>query len=303
MSSSVPSHQLFLARLFFSPDKQRLRAGWRLLIQTILLLFLLACLGFPVGLFFTNSNQILSEQLLMLLSELVSFFAILISVFISRRIMDKRSISSLGVDLSKKVVPDLAVGFMISLLSLVLVFVLEILFGWIHNVSFAWQTQSPISVISGSIIALILFIMVGWNEELLSRGYHLQTLTSGLNLPFGVIISSAIFGILHLTNPNATWVSVIGIFLAGLFLAFGYIRTHKLWLSIGLHIGWNFTEGVLLGFPVSGWNGYQLTRIKINGPVIWTGGAFGPEAGLIILPALILGIILIYLYTQPFSRK
>jgi membrane protease YdiL (CAAX protease family) len=303
MSSSVPSHQLFLARLFFSPDKQRLRAGWRLLIQTILLLFLLACLGFPVGLFFTNSNQILSEQLLMLLSELVSFFAILISVFLSRRIMDQRSISSLGVDLSKKVVPDLAVGFMISLLSLVLVFVLEILFGWIHNVSFAWQTQSPISVISGSIIALILFIMVGWNEELLSRGYHLQTLTSGLNLPFGVIISSAIFGILHLTNPNATWVSVIGIFLAGLFLAFGYIRTHKLWLSIGLHIGWNFTEGVLLGFPVSGWNGYQLTRIKINGPVIWTGGAFGPEAGLIILPALILGIILIYLYTQPFSRK
>jgi membrane protease YdiL (CAAX protease family) len=280
-----------------------LRAGWRLLIQTILLLFLLACLGFPVGLFFTNSNQILSEQLLMLLSELVSFFAILISVFLSRRIMDKRSISSLGVDLSKKVVPDLAVGFMISLLSLVLVFVLEILFGWIHNVSFAWQTQSPISVISGSIIALILFIMVGWNEELLSRGYHLQTLTSGLNLPFGVIISSAIFGILHLTNPNATWVSVIGIFLAGLFLAFGYIRTHKLWLSIGLHIGWNFTEGVLLGFPVSGWNGYQLTRIMINGPVIWTGGAFGPEAGLIILPALILGIILIYLYTQPFSRK
>jgi membrane protease YdiL (CAAX protease family) len=239
----------------------------------------------------------------MLLSELVSFFAILISVFLSRRIMDQRSISSLGVDLSKKVVPDLAVGFMISLLSLVLVFVLEILFGWIHNVSFAWQTQSPISVISGSIIALILFIMVGWNEELLSRGYHLQTLTSGLNLPFGVIISSAIFGILHLTNPNATWVSVIGIFLAGLFLAFGYIRTHKLWLSIGLHIGWNFTEGVLLGFPVSGWNGYQLTRIKINGPVIWTGGAFGPEAGLIILPALILGIILIYLYTQPFSRK
>jgi membrane protease YdiL (CAAX protease family) len=303
MSSSVPSHQLFLARLFFSPDKQRLRAGWRLLIQTILLLFLLACLGFPVGLFFTNSKQFLSEQLLMLLSELVSFFAILISVFISRRIMDKRSISSLGVDLSKKVVPDLAVGFMISLLSLVLVFVLEILFGWIHNVSFAWQTQSPISVISGSIIALILFILVGWNEELLSRGYHLQTLTSGLNLPFGVIISSAIFGILHLTNPNATWVSVIGIFLAGLFLAFGYIRTHKLWLSIGLHIGWNFTEGVLLGFPVSGWNGYQLTRIKINGPVIWTGGAFGPEAGLIILPALILGIILIYLYTQPFSRK
>jgi hypothetical protein len=133
---------------------------------------------------------------------------------------------------------------------------------------------------------------------LLSRGYHLQTIASGLNLFWGVVISSAVFGLLHLGNPNATWVSAAGIFFAGLYLAYGYIRTKQLWLSIGLHIGWNFFEGVVFGFPVSGLDIYALTRIKVHGPEIWTGGAFGPEAGLIVLPSLILGGFLIYLYTR-----
>jgi len=113
-----------------------------------------------------------------------------------------------------------------------------------------------------------------------------------------VIISSAVFGLLHIFNPSATWVSTAGIFFAGVYLAFGYIRTKQLWLSIGLHIGWNFFEGVVFGFPVSGLDIYALTRIKVHGPEIWTGGAFGPEAGLIVLPSLVLGAFLIYRYTK-----
>jgi membrane protease YdiL (CAAX protease family) len=138
---------------------------------------------------------------------------------------------------------------------------------------------------------------VGWNEELLSRGYHLQTIASGLNLFWGIVLSSALFGLLHLGNPHATWVSAVGIFGGGLFLAYGLIRTKQLWLSIGLHIGLNFFEGVVFGFPVSGQNNYALIRINVHGPDIWTGGAFGPEAGLIVLPVLIFGSLLIYLYT------
>ena len=298
MAPSVPAHRHFLTKLFFSPDEPRLRAGWRLLVQTILLLLIIVTLSFPVGFLTSILFKNISDQLLMLSSELILFFAVSISVFLSRRAMDHRAISSLGLELSFKVIPDLTVGFLISFLSLVLVFVLEVSFGWIQTDSFAWQTQSVISVISGFILALLIFILVGWNEELLSRGYHLQSLSSGFNLPVGVIISSAVFGVLHLANPNANWISVIGIFLAGMFLAFGYVRTHKLWLSIGLHIGWNFTEGVLLGFPVSGLNGFQLIKTTSSGPELWTGGAFGPEAGLIILPALICGVILIYLYTR-----
>ena len=85
---------------------------------------------------------------------------------------------------------------------------------------------------------------------------------------------------------------------AAIYLAFGYIRTKQLWLSIGLHIGWNFFEGVGFGFPVSGLDIYPLLRINVTGPELWTGGAFGPEAGLIVLPSLLVGGLLIYLYTQ-----
>ena len=177
------------------------------------------------------------------------------------------------------------------------IFVLMLGIGWLTIEGFAWEFD-PVNVIITNVITfLIMFIFVGWNEELLSRGYHLQTIASGLNLFWGVVISSAVFGLLHLGNPNATWVSAAGIFFAGVFLAFGYVRTKQLWLPIGLHIGWNFFEGVGFGFPVSGLDIYALTRITVHGPELWTGGAFGPEAGLIVLPALILGAFLIYLYT------
>jgi membrane protease YdiL (CAAX protease family) len=163
--------------------------------------------------------------------------------------------------------------------------------GWLTFEGFAWEVDPINVVVSNVLLFFLIFIFVGWNEELLSRGYHLQTLASGLNMFWAVIISSAVFGLLHLANPNATWVSAAGIFFAGVFLAYGYLRTKQLWLPIGLHIGWNFFEGVGFGFPVSGLD-------DIHGPEIWTGGAFGPEAGLIVLPALLLGALLIYLYTM-----
>ncbi|MGZ9223813.1 MAG: CPBP family intramembrane glutamic endopeptidase, partial [Anaerolineales bacterium] len=123
-------------------------------------------------------------------------------------------------------------------------------------------------------------------------------LAGGTNLFWGVIISSAVFSLLHLANPHTTWMSAAGIFFAGVYLAYAYIRTRQLWLSIGLHIGWNFFEGVAFGFPVSGLDIYALTQIKVHGPELWTGGAFGPEAGLIVLPALLVGAGLIYLYSK-----
>jgi len=297
MISPSSFRQSYLSRIFLSSQENRLRAGWRLLLQTFLLFLLLGCFSLPIGIFLAKPAKTNSDQLMMLISEGVSFFAITASVFLARRKLDNRPIQSLGLNFSKKLVPDLLAGFLIASLSLAFIFSLEYLLGWVGNFSFTWNVQSPESEIFGTLLALSIFILVGWNEELLSRGYHLQAITSGTNLPAGVLISSVIFGVLHLFNPNATLISSIGIFLAGLFLSIGYIRTRQLWLSIGLHIGWNFSEGVLFGFPVSGWNGFQLTKAAISRPVLWTGGAFGPEGGLILLPGLLLGALLIYLYT------
>ncbi len=151
---------------------------------------------------------------------------------------------------------------------------------------------------------LVFFIVVGWQEELSSRGYQLQNLADGINLFWGVILSSAIFASLHLFNPSASLMAVIGLFLSGLFLAYGYLATRRLWLSIGLHIGWNFFESSVFGFQVSGYSGWpRLIHQTVNGNSFITGGDFGPEAGLVLLPGLLLGALLIYLYTHRRDRN
>jgi len=296
MVETNPSQRPLLKRVFISPQERRLRAGWRLLIQTALLIFFSIFFGLPVALL----GWILPEfELSLAISQIVEVIAITLSVFLARRWLDRRSIVSLGLHLGQHVLRDILIGILMTFFIFGFTYIILSIAGWVHFEGFAWQNMSVSHIARELLWAFLLFTLVGWNEELLSRGYHLQTLASGLNLTWGVILSSAIFGLLHLGNPNATWASAAGIFFAGLFLAYAYIRTKQLWLSIGLHIGWNFFEGPIFGFPVSGLDTFRLMKITVSGPELWTGGAFGPEAGLVILPALALGAVLIYLYTRP----
>lgn len=284
-----------LSKIFLSPNEPRLRAGWRLLIQTIAMFVI----GIPVGIAMVAIAYALGIRPdNFLLNQIGEFVIFTSSIFLARIFLDRKSIASLGLNINIQILWDILAGIGITFIMMGSIFVAMLLLGWSQFESFSWQTEPVSSVVMNTAFFLIIFIFVGWNEELLSRGYHLQTIASGTNLFWGAIISSTVFGLLHLGNPNATWVSAVGIFFAGLFLAYGYVRTKQLWLSIGLHIGWNFFEGVVFGFPVSGLDIYPLTHIKVTGPEIWTGGAFGPEAGLIVLPALVIGTLLIYFYTR-----
>jgi hypothetical protein len=296
--TSAPPHRSLIARIFLSPAPRRLRAGWRLLIQTIVMLALFVILGIPLAILIFILHGDLSGPAYLMTSTLIELPAVTISVFLARRLLDRQSIQSLGLTLGLRTIYDLLVGILITFGAMGLIYVLMSAFGWIRFEGFAWQS-APLGRVAGqALLFLLTFIAVGWNEELLSRGYHLQTLASGLGLPLGVILSSLGFGLLHIGNPNATWAAPAGIFFAGLFLALAYLLTRQLWLSVGLHIGWNFFEGVVFGFPVSGLSTYPLVRITVSGPVLWTGGGFGPEAGLIVLPGLAFGAALIYLYVK-----
>jgi len=284
----------FFARIYISPDEPRLRAGWRLILQTLMMaVIFIGIIISPFNLLEppTGSNfEIVTQVTLLVVFTL--------TVYIARRFLDKRSFESLGFTLKKQTLMDVFAGIGISFVLMGLIYLAVTALGWVTFEAFAWQVEPPGTVISGTFMFLALYILVGWNEELLFRGYQLQTLASGLNLFWAVFISSAVFGIAHLLTPNATWVSTAGIFFAALFLAYGYIRTRQLWLPIGIHIGWNFFEGAVFGFPVSGNEIYSLIRHQVTGPELWTGGPYGPEAGLIILPVLAVGMALVYAYTR-----
>jgi hypothetical protein len=287
-----------LARIFLSPDEARLRAGWRLLLQTFLIGIINFILG---GIISILGIPELSGKWGLLFRQIEELIRYASSIYIARRWLDRRSFVSLGLRIDRQAFFDVLAGIGIVLVQMGFIYGAMSSLGWLTFEGFAWEFDALGAVLMNTLLFFAIFMLVGWNEELLSRGYHLQTIASGLNLFWAVVISSTFFGLLHLDNPNATWVSTAGIIFAGVYQSYAYIRTRQLWLPIGLHIGWNFFEGVVFGFPVSGLDIYSLTRIQVTGPVMWTGGAFGPEAGLILLPSLVLGSVLIYWFTR--NRK
>lgn len=283
----------FLQRIFLTPEKDRLRAGWRF----ALFVGLMIVLGIPIGLLGSQLMRLTGLDG-MLGAQVVNLIYFLVGIGIARRWIDRRSFASLGVTWGPHAWRDLLIGIAIALPMMGLIFAIEQMAGWLKVLRFVWQMPNSAAIWREAAVTFLLFVLVGWNEELVSRGYILQNLEDGLNTFWALVISAGLFGAAHLGNPNATWVSAAGIFLAGLFLGYAYLRTRSLWLPIGLHIGWNFFEGVVFGFPVSGLNIPHLVQIHVSGPVLWTGGAFGPEAGLVVIPALALGTWLVYLYTK-----
>jgi membrane protease YdiL (CAAX protease family) len=137
----------------------------------------------------------------------------------------------------------------------------------------------------------------GYSEELGFRGYILQNLSDGIGLMWAVVVSCIFYGIMHMTNPNSTLLSGVLIALFGFLRIFGLLRTGQLWLSIGMHAGWNFFQGPIFGFSVSGLDSEHLIDHTITGPDWMNGGTFGPEAGILVIPIVLFGLLAMFLWT------
>jgi len=147
-----------------------------------------------------------------------------------------------------------------------------------------WVSVGPGTIDArGLMMAFATFVLVAVSEELFSRGWVLQVLERGRGTRVAVIGSAAVFALLHGLNPSFSLTALLGLFLAGLLLAQAYVVTRQLWLPMALHLSWNFSEGPLLGFPVSGLPAEGLLTVTPTGPDVVTGGAFGPEAGLVVV--------------------
>ncbi len=288
-----------IKNFFIHPVEGRLRMFWRLLVFGIVLIASTICVSAVlVPLMMAAGESIDLTNPSLGLSSLVSLFSITGSVFLVRWFVDRKSIKSLGLRLNQRMLLDLLVGFIIPFGQFLVIFGISVLLGWTRSTGFAWQSNPVSSVIGSVLIGLLTFLAVGWTEELMFRGYLLQNLEEGTNLFWALVISSAFFSVGHFLNPNRTWTALVGLLLAGLFLAFAYLRTRQLWLAIGLHIGWNFFEGTIFGYPVSGLQQAGLIQHETSGPTLITGGQFGPEAGLILIPGILMGAFFVWLYTK-----
>jgi len=135
----------------------------------------------------------------------------------------------------------------------------------------------------GVALGVTLAVLAAVFEELLLRAVLFRHLEDAFGTTVALVVSAAIFGLLHSFNPGATAFSDIAIALeAGVLLALAYASTRNLWLAIGLHAGWNFGEGNIFGAQVSGTAPTpSLVHSTLTGPSLLTGGSFGPEASVV----------------------
>jgi uncharacterized protein len=128
------------------------------------------------------------------------------------------------------------------------------------------------------------FALSGVLEEVVMRGVVFRILEQSLGSWIALAISAAIFGLLHLLNPGATLLNAVCIMVeAGVLLGAAYMLTRRLWLCIGIHAAWNFTEGGVFSAAVSGGNARGLLQTKSIGADWLTGGAFGAEGSVVAL--------------------
>ena len=165
---------------------------------------------------------------------------------------------------------------------------------WIAGTYHPASWGSPALLARGFLLALVAAVV----EEIIFRGFLFRLSAKLFGTWGALVLTSVLFGAAHASNPGATVGSSVAIALeAGILLGAAYAMTQRLWLPIGLHLGWNFAEGSIFGMSVSG-TAKQASLItgSLHGRNLLTGGAFGPEAS--ILAVIICLAASIYLITR-----
>ena len=304
-----------LDTVFFTPREGRLRTPWRLGVWLVALV--LASTG---GLFVQRAIGAIppdgAPRAVAAVVGAIGMYAIITAatLLVARR-LDHRPLRGLGLG-GEDFRATLTLGLVLGILMTTVVFLVGLASGLVDvlDVLVAAPTASivpgatePIQTVGDlqplTVIALmaLFFVAVGVAEEVLVRGYLLTNVAEGLadrgpitpgrSVALATLLTGGLFGVLHLANPNATVRSAVLIAAVGVVLGWTYAATGDLGVPIGIHITWNFTLGSIYGFPVSGLAPpAAVFGIERTGSDLLTGGAFGPEAGLIVVLPLALAV-------------
>lgn len=279
--------------ILYNKSEQRFRAGVRILVFLVLSILLMIPTGFI-------ESKWISTLLISPLCLLAAFLAI--------KGMDKRSLNAIGLSLTKTWWFELGLGVIIAFLAQTIIFSIEYSFSWLEITGFGWERAGSEMWGWSAFTYFLTMLSVGFYEELLFRGYPLRNLSEGFSLKqitpkqatlFATLLTSILFGLAHVGNPNATFISTFNIILAGLMLAVPFFLTGRLALSVGIHFSWNWIMGGVYGLPVSGLDGRRsLLQTNELGPDFWTGGNFGPEAGMLGLIGMSFIVVCVLFYSR-----
>ncbi|MFB6305344.1 MAG: lysostaphin resistance A-like protein [Haloferacaceae archaeon] len=304
-----------LLRPLWNASERRLRAPWRFLLFGAALALVFAAVGVvarrvPPSLVAAVVRPlppaVVASTLVRRAAATVGAAVVLtLLVVLAALVVDRRSVSDYGLGVDRDWWLDCGFGLALGAALMTLVFAAEYAAGWVA-VTGTFVASGPLSFGPAFLAAVVLFLAVGFAEELLLRGYVLTNVAEAFRV-FGdrtavgvaVVGSSALFGALHAANPGATAVSTAVVGLGGVLLALGYILTGDLAIPVGLHVTWNLFQGPVYGFPVSGVDPrVSVLVLDRTGPTLATGGAFGPEAGLVGVGAMVVGGVAVVAYVR-----
>ena len=233
---------------------------------------------------FISDPELIMQNKMMLLMMICQLMGTLFTVWIFQKFISKERFISIGLDFinyKNDFYQGLAVGTGLISIGFFTLIILNL-------------TSIDLTYFSiyDQIFYFFLFIVVSLNEEIAIRGYILHNLCQSFNKYIALIISSFVFMGMHLGNPNIGMLPLANLFLAGIFLGVYRIHKNNLWFPIGAHLMWNYLQGPIYGFEVSGNKINSLFEQKLNGHEILTGGNFGYEGSIILTVFLIISIFL-----------
>ncbi|MFT8316442.1 MAG: CPBP family intramembrane glutamic endopeptidase [Clostridium sp.] len=297
--------------IFINKNSQP-RAGWKIAIVFIFFIILTFIAQIAVEIVYTIIQLLYHQDLLKTASDLnksltlstpLGFIStilqcacMILSIVIFWRKFDKKPLRDIGLINLKDGCKDLIIGLIFGAVTLTIVFFILLVTGNVKLIAPLNRPNFNISALTG----LILFIFVGINEEMFARGYCFTVLKQSTNKWIALIVSSIIFAAMHSLNSGISFLSYVNLFLFALLAMYMTIKSGNLWLSIGLHITWNYFEGNVFGFLVSGNETNGIYNVRNTADNIINGGQFGPEGGLIVTLVLILSFLFIWKF---YKRK
>jgi uncharacterized protein len=225
-----------------------------------------------------------TDHLLRALGALLLAAVVLLAYRAYVRLIERRTLSELS---RPRFARELLVGALLGALLFSLTIGIIAALG-AYQVSGNNGWHAALAVVPGYILAAVL-------EEVVFRGVVFRILELWLGSWIALALSAILFGLLHFFNPGATILSTIAIMLeAGILLGAAYMLTRRLWVCVGLHFAWNFTQGGIFSASVSGGATHGLLKATLVGPMWLTGGDFGPESSVVaVAVCVIAGLLLL----------
>ena len=278
--------------LIFKNQYNQLRSGWKIAISFLILFLTIFILSIIIGVFGGIFSISRNNPIYSLLNMGVSTISFILVSLISWKLVQKEPFRNMGLTSIKRDGFDLLFGLFLGAMSITIVFFILIA---TNNATLVTSFLKP-NFSYEILLGIVIFILVGFGEEMFFRGYLMSVLKQTNNSFVIILVSSLIFSLMHASNLNANPLGLFNIFLVGIVFAYMFIRSSSIWMPIGYHITWNYFQGYVFGFQVSGnpTNGLYETTVAQNNLI--NGGAFGPEGGAAVTFILIVNLAILYLY-------